>query len=378
MNFKYLLKNTYLGFREAILKVMLRPKELRQIDPGAVISIVVIRIDRIGDTVVSLPAIKALKDMFPACHLAVVLQPQNLLLLENTSWIDELIPYRSFIQSVKLLRKKNFYMAIDFLMDYSLKTALIAFLSKANVRVGFDIEARGRFFNLTVKPGSERKHMSKHILDLIRLVGGACGKIEESIEESDPRLFISEQDKFFADEFLKQEGIKSEEILCGLHPGGYFPSQSWTQEGFAELAQRISQKYNARIIIVASAQEKRLVYNLASLMKTKPVLALGLTLDKLASIIARMDIFICNHSGPLHIACALGVPTVSTMGPTDPALWWPHGKDHIVIRHDLPCSPCNFGSCRKHKCMESITVSEMEEAVDAQIGRIIKTPDWHE
>ncbi|MFH0828283.1 MAG: glycosyltransferase family 9 protein, partial [Candidatus Omnitrophota bacterium] len=70
------------------------------------------------------------------------------------------------------------------------------------------------------------------------------------------------------------------------------------------------------------------------------------------------------NSGPLHIAAALGVSTVSTMGPTALDFWWPQGKNHIVIRRDLPCSPCDRAVCRGHECLELISVEEMEKAVE--------------
>ena len=71
----------------------------------------------------------------------------------------------------------------------------------------------------------------------------------------------------------------------------------------------------------------------------------------------------CNNSGPLHLAAALGVPTVSMMGPTDPVLWWPNGDDQIVIRKDAGCGPCSLGRCGPHKCMDLITVEEVFEKV---------------
>jgi ADP-heptose:LPS heptosyltransferase len=86
--------------------------------------------------------------------------------------------------------------------------------------------------------------------------------------------------------------------------------------------------------------------------------------------LSRCQLLICNNSGPLHIASGLGVPTVSTMGPTVPQLWRPLGKDHIVIRKGLACSPCSKGVCRSHECLESISVAEMEKAVESLLERL--------
>lgn len=373
MNFiKHVLKNIYLVLRKIVLRLIPTPKIVEELNPSLVTSIVAIRIDRIGDVVVSLPAIRALRDIFPNSRLAVILRPENIPLLKNISWIDELIPYHGFVNSVKMLRKRHFYMIIDLLMDYTIKTAIISFFSGANRKVGFDIEERGRFFNLALKPGPEKRKMSKHILELVKSVGRISHIDEGNIQESEPRLFVSRKDNFFANEFFKNLGVKGDDIIFGLHPGGRFPSQFWMLESFAKLVERVSEKYKAKIIIVGSYKEERLIKKLISSMNIKPLLAIGFSLDKLASIIAKTSVFICNNSGPLHIAAALGIPTVSTMGPTDPYLWWPHGKNQIVIRHPLPCSPCNLGFCRSHKCMRLITVEEMEKAVDIQMQRIGK------
>jgi len=83
----------------------------------------------------------------------------------------------------------------------------------------------------------------------------------------------------------------------------------------------------------------------------------------------RCNLLLCNNSGPLHVASALGVPTVSTMGPTIPHLWWPIGGIHTVLRKDLPCSPCQRGRCKWHDCMKLITVDEITGAAKAQIEK---------
>lgn len=367
--FRQVLRSIYFVLRKKVLKSIFRQKAVEKIRVEQVTSIMAIRIDRIGDIVVSLPGLRALKDIFPSAHLAILVKPQNIPLLRDVPWIDELVPYCGFMKSVKSIRRRQFYMAVDFLMDYTLKNALISFFSRAPVKAGFDIEGRGRLFNLALKPHEEKKEMSRHLLDLVRLIGNASGIDENRIQDSSPELYLSEQLLYFRDEFLKRHAIRKGDILFGIHPGGYFPSQRWMPERFAELARRLSHKYNARIIIVGSYKEERLIKKVKALMETEPLLAVGFPLDRLASIISIMDILICNNSGPLHIAASLRIPTVSTMGPTVAELWLPQGKNHIVIRHDLPCRPCNRPSCKGHECMKSITVEEMEKAVDIQMER---------
>lgn len=372
MNTRYALKNIYLALRKSLLSILCKA-DAGPVDQGKVISIVVIRIDRIGDMVVSLPAIKALKEIFPGCRLSVLLAPAHAALLKDSPWIDELIPYRGFFRSAGVLRRKRFFLAIDLLMDYTLKTALLAYLSRARLTAGFDIEARGCLFDLKFKPGLRKMRMGECMLELVRFLAKKSGKSPDAVRAQGQVLSVSRENMSFADKFLARHGIERDEAVFGIHPGGNFPSQCWELRKFAELAERISRKYKARIVILASAGERKLVSRLVSLMKTQPALvAAGFPLDKTAAIISRMTLLICNNSGPLHIAAALGVPTVSTMGPTDPDLWAPEGSNHIVIRVAPDCSPCNRPFCRGHECLKAITVEKMEKAVDTQMQTLWK------
>jgi len=261
------------------------------------------------------------------------------------------------------LRRKKFSLAIDMLMDYTLKTAMLARFSNARVTAGFDIAGRGACFSVGVIPSMERKAMFEHILDLVSGVAIFFDIEPERIPRHKPCLAISRESKEAAREFMNKQGVPEGTLIIGLHPGGNFPSQRWQPERFAQLADMIADKYQARVVIIGSGPEGPLVKKVAGLMRNRPVIAVGLPLNHLSGIIARMNILVCNNSGPLHIAAALGIPTVSTMGPTDPWLWRPSGENQSVIRKELACSPCNKAVCRLHRCMELITVDEVSEKV---------------
>ena len=367
---KYFLKNAYLAMRALALRLILWPKKLRDFDQGSVDSILFIRIDRIGDVVVSLPAIEAFHAIFPRATISVLVKKENAPILKNIPWIDEIIDYEGFIRTALIIRKKRFSMAVDLLMDYSIRTALLAFLSGAGIKVGFDIERRGRVFSLALKPDARQKSMGENIMDLARFVGRACGSGGNMTGKICPKLFISDEDKESMEAFLREIGARENDMLIGVHPGGKFSSQRWPAEGFAELAERIRKRYNARILIFGGQEDAKTIKKIASLMETKPLVIVGLPLDKVAALVSMLNLLVCNNSGVLHIAAALEVPTVSTMGPTVPYLWWPQGEGHIVVRHELPCSPCSRAACKKHICLKSITVNEMEKAVYEQMNKI--------
>ena len=364
---KIRIKQVYLSSRRFIIYFFIRPyfykKEISFHDQE-IKKILVVRLERIGDLIISLPALKMLRQVFTHARISVLVREKTGVLLADITDIDEVIPYRGFMQTVRQLRQRKFDLAIDPLMDYRLKTAFLVSLSGARFTAGFDIEARGYFFNLTLRPAVEKKHVSKYILDLIKVIAKYFSQADADIEVGYPKLPILEQKRSEMKFYLKEQGIEKEGFLVGIHPGGYYSSQRWPIDKFSQLADRIAAKYKTKIIIIGSNKEDSLIEQVVSSMKEEAIKISGLTLDKLAVLISLLDIFICNNSGPLHIACAVKTPTVSTMGPTDPDLWWPQGQRHIVLRRNLFCSPCNRAKCKKHECMELISVEEMLQAVN--------------
>jgi ADP-heptose:LPS heptosyltransferase len=368
MTIKRCIRNTYMIARSLALKCALRHKQVTRIDPSGVHSILVIRLDRIGDLVVSIPAIKALKQVFPSSRITALLARSTADLARLVPEIDEVIVYGGFFPALAQLRERKFSLVVDLLMDYPLKTAALAFFAGGMITCGFDIESRGRFFIAAFRPSAAPKQMSKDLSDMVSFLAALAGKGGMRADR-DPVLALTESAREFSGQFLREKGIKDGDVVIGIAPGAKFPSQRWKEESFALLADRIAAKFSATIVIIAAGQEEAIVAKVVSSMKNKPAVALGVPLDKLGGVISRFRLLVANNSGPLHMAAALGVATVSTMGPTVPGVWRPHGDRHIVIRKDLACSPCNRAFCRSHECMEGISVEEMEQAVDVLMAK---------
>ena len=370
---KFLAKRFYFFFRRIFLFLFLCPLAGRKSHPPYGIEvkrILAIRIDRIGDIVVSMPALKALKAIFPYAKLSLLVAEGRQGLLKDIPWVDEVIILKGLRQTIEQLKEKKFDLAIDLLMDYTLKTAFIAHASKARFTMGFDIEGRGCFFNIKHKPTFLKQQMSRHIFGLARLVSqGFLGKdIAQPADYCD--ILVSVERKERMKRLLKVKGVPDNELLIGIHPGAYYSTQRWPLDRFGQLAEEIVDKYQVRVIILGSKEESAVVERVFNASKQKSVQVAGLKLDELVAMISLLDIFICNNSGPMHIACSLGIPTVSTIGPTDSALWSPVGDKHIVVRKELPCSPCSRSVCRLHDCMQIITIREMMAAVDTQMERL--------
>ncbi len=338
---------------------------VKQFDHLRVKKILIIRTDRVGDLILSIPALRVLRNKFGQAEITMLLNRGTRDLAKVIPWIDKIMVYRNLIQTTRMLKQEGFDLAIDLIMDYQLKSALLAILSGAPHRLGFDIEGRGGFFNIRVKPDRKEKHMIEHTLDVVRAIG-------VDTTDKNPEIAVSDDKKRYIEEFLNQQNVFGSDLLVGIHPGGYYPSQRWLPDRFAQLADDIIVRYGAGIILIEGPGEEKSVRKVASLMSRKAIGVVGISLSKLPALIARCNLIVCNNSGPLHIATAVGTPTVSTMGPTVPYLWWPKGENHIVFRKDLPCSPCNLGVCKSHKCMKLITVEDVMGAVSVQLGKIKK------
>lgn len=360
-------KRVYFAVRGLFLRPFAAPG-LSSFRPEDIRSILVIRIDRLGDTVVSLPAIEALRVVFPASRVTVLARPAMRALLETVPGVT-VIEYRGFWGALRAVRKAGFSMAVDLLMDYTLRTALLCALSGAKVRAGFDIGARGGLFNIPFVPPREKKPMRVFLLDLCRAIAARAG-YAGSIPDREPRLMLGDAARAAARAQLGECG----RCVVGIHPGGYYPSQLWMAEGFAELGRRFAGR-GCRVVLFGASGEKRLLRRIAGRIGPAATVFCGVPVDRLAGLLSLMDVLVCNNSGPLHLASALGVPTVSTMGPTDPALWFPAGDTAVVVRKGLRCSPCAKAVCAGHECMRLIGVEEMEQAVGRALAKDKKWND---
>ena len=310
--------------------------------------IIIFRLDRIGDFVLSLPVIDNLKLQYPDASISIVVRPYLKDLAFLIKNIDKVIVYNGKISTINRIRKERYDIAIDLLYDYKLKPAILTFLTKAPIRVGFSWGFRELFFTHAVKKINQiNKNIVDLNLELLKL-------LNVPIRVTTPKINI--------------ERKVSDNKFVAIHPGGYYKSQRWDVTRFSLLAKRILEELKEKVIVIGSGEEKGLVDYIVSNVNNENIKrVLPKDIKELVELLSNSKLLICNNSGPLHLANALGIPTISTMGPTDPVLWWPKGDNNIVIRKDVECSPCSLGECKNHKCMDLITVDEMFNAVKRQI-----------
>jgi lipopolysaccharide heptosyltransferase II len=358
---KTLLKEIYLRTRLVLLRPFLFLRKTISPPHDKVKRILFLRHDRIGDMVLSTAALKALRKGYPSATITVFASGKNYEILKNNPNIDDVIIYYNISVLLRDIRPRRFDLVIDPFMTYELRQAFTAFLAGGRYRIGFEGAGREIFFNLRSPLTSSPKRMVDHLLDLAELAGGMRKGCR-------PEIFVSDTEMEWAHHTLAQKRISSNELTVAIHPGAHYPSQRWPAERFGELARLILQQGDGKVILLGSSDEKELLEAVKKGARVDiPVFSCD-NIRKFMALLSRCDLLICNNSGPLHIATALKVPTVSTIGPTVTPLWLPYGENNVVINKTLSCSPCNKAICKDHECMESITVEEVYKAVQRQIA----------
>ena len=235
----------------------------------------------------------------------------------------------------------------------------------AKYRIGRDTDRRGFFYNLKVPEGSlSSSHEVERMLDIARTLGA-------KIRNKDLEIPLFTDDRNYVTEFFSQHHIREDDLVIGINPGAFRPSRKWDKKKFALVADGLSKKYQARIIITGGKRDIKLANNISNLMIIKPIIVAGkTTLKQLAVLIQKCKLFITNDSGPMHIAAAVKTPLIALFGP-GPLEYSPYGdgKRHIVIKKEVDCSPCYKMKCRSHKCMERISAGEVLQAAEKQLDR---------
>lgn len=352
MSIKQAVLKLYFLMRLPLLAIMASVFRIRKLTLATKPQkILIIRLDRLGDFVLTLPVIENIKAYYPDAKINVLVRPYLQKLAKMIKSIDEVIIYDGFIKTAKRVKRGGFDLAIDMLDDYPIKSVMLALLSGAPRRAGFAGGFREFLFTDAVYPAGGKRSMVDINLELV-------GKLGIPVKATIPKIILNKQ----------ANNIKP---TMTIHPGAKYPSQRWGAEKFAVLAVKISESYDVDIIIIGSNEEKTLVENIIKqTVGNNRIKTVFPELDGLVHLLAGSILLVCNNSGPLHLAAAMGIPTISMMGPTDPHLWWPQGERNIVIRKELPCSPCGFGRCGVHECLESITVDEVFEKVKAVLDGI--------
>jgi len=345
-------------------------------------SILVRGVNWVGDTILTYPSVQGVKELFPHSRLTVLVPNHLIGLWKTFPCVDEIIPFqkRSGVGSVwedvqisRFMRKRRFDLALIF--PRSFRSAFQIYLAGIPIRIGYQDEGRSLFLTHKIRRKGEVLHL--HRVHYYRRLMEPLGHLESV---PSPRLFLREEERGWAQKRLEELGLLDGRPLIGINPGAaYGLAKCWHPDRFAELGRRLSEKWKATALIFGREEERGMADKILKNLGGGGVDFTGKTgLLQLAALLERCCLLVTNDTGTMHVASAVGTPVVAIFGSTDPVATGPWGDGHVVVKKEVSCSPCFKRVCpTDHRCMELITVDEVEEVVDKKLRDLLnnQTPN---
>jgi heptosyltransferase II len=323
----------------------------------------------LGDSIISVPAVRAIKRGRPDAHATIAAPAKIAAIWKLIPEVDEIIslPSNSLLAAVRAIcRQPEFDVAL--LFPNSLRVALEAWLSGIPRRVGYRGHWRAWLLNQIVrKRGKPRppEHQSLHYLRIAQDLGA-----DVAVAEAPPSGETSNaQRSMFNAQFLsftQPSAINHQPLTLGLCPGAeYGPAKRWLPERFTEVAQAVSSQTQAQWILFGTSKDGAAGEIISQALGDNCVNRIGqTTIEQLIDELRTCRLLLTNDTGAMHLASLLAVPTVAIFGSTEPRLTGPLGNGHIVLRHQVECSPCFLRECPiDFRCMKAVTVEEVVAAV---------------
>ena len=338
----------------------------KKVDLNKVEKILVIKFKHMGDVLLMVPTVRALRERFPKAHIACLVNKGTEEMLTGNPLIGEILTFnrpikklpriKKIIESLKWaksIRNKRFDLVVD--LGGGDRGAVISFVSGAKIKASLDVPREkitfknlfpklgylllhwhfkgkgtlGRRFLFThlAKPKGIREHTIEHDLNVVRNLG-------IDTENKELEIFVSDEDRRHIESLLREKGIEKEEVLTIIHPVSRWREKEWRDEGFARACDYLIDRYHSKVIFTSGPgkRETRRVKEIISLMKKTPVDLSGkITLKQLVALIEKSSLYLGLDSAPMHIASALKKPLIALFDPTSIPEWAPRGKNQIAL-----------------------------------------------
>jgi len=343
----------------------------------------------IGDALTMTPALRALRQRWPGAAVTLVTSPASARILDGNPDVDQIVPFElpwlvrwgapgvpaRVWRTVRLLTwplalRRRIGSRPDVCIAFApdVRTFLLAWRLGARWRVGHTFN--GGAWLLTHPVGSnlwDGRHMVEHRLDLVRAVGAES-------DDCRTHVAIPAEDRLAADRWLEQMNLADRVLLVALAPGaGGLPYKRWPPSHFARVGDGLAREFGATVLVIGVASERRVVREVVAASGGRLLDATGVNP---AAVLARCGLVVCNDTGTMHVARALGVPTVTVRGrhrPGDAALWGYASPDYARLSVRMDRDPCVRGGCARCRdvaCMDAIT----PEAVLGACRRVLAPP----
>lgn len=361
------------------------------IDLAQVRRVLVVRLDEIGDVVMTTPFLRELRRLLPDAWITLVVKPSVYNLVELCPYVNEVLTYdwrgsrlwrplqchwRALRLAWKHLWQHRFDLAILPRWDTDgYYGTYLAYFSGARWRIGYSekVTAAKKRDNMGfdrmlthVLEDNTLKHEVEHNLDVIRFLGG-------HVQDKRLELWVDDQDNNFADEILRCNGVEPGDLLVALCPGAGAQKRQWPIDKYAEICVWLRSEYQARLLIIGGPGEEPLGRELQGKLGSSAINLVGkTTLRQATALLKRASLYVGSDAGPMHIAAAVGVPVIevschpqcaSPCSANSPQRFGPWGENHHVIQPRAALAPCGDECIASSPhCILGVTVDQVEQA----------------
>ena len=322
----------------------------------------------IGDAVISLPALEALRARFPSAEIVVMAKPWVSNVYDHYPALDRQIIYDpqgehrgsgGFNALIRQLRTERFDAAI--LFQNAFHAAWMAWRANIPNRIGYARDGRAFLLTESIETPAPAAygHQAYYYLHLL-FRAGIIPRPEPPCPLEEIRLTVQPEERAWAVRHLESLGLGGPRFLVAVVPGAsYGPAKRWPPDRFAELADRLIETLHADALLFGSVAERPLAEEIAQEMEHTPTLVAGeTTLRQSMALFERCRLVMTNDSGPMHVAAAMALPVIGIFGSTNLYATGPFGPHARMVRHPVECSPCGLRVCPiDFRCMEGVTVS---------------------
>lgn len=332
--------------------------------------IFLLRIDRLGDLILSIPAIKCIRQNFPSSHIKLLVDSKFTELVDIKENVNEVIGFDrriklnpvKFISLMRGLRKEKYDIAIDLMTISDNISSLVLYFLKSKRKCGYSVGLRKYVSDLKIDIYDNLKYETELVLDILRKLG-----LKVEYAESSLKFTEDDEKKIFA--WFEKCNISRKDTIIGIHPGvsRLRPGKAWQPEKFAQLGKKLEEKYNAKIVLTGTSDEQELLERVNRLSGGRFYISAGcFNLSGLVALISKFKLFIVNNTGPMHIAMKNKVPSVIITGFSNMTRWSANKCAYKAVQKNYDCIPCEG----KHKecitgdyrCIKNITVEEAYSA----------------
>jgi len=343
----------------------LTQKGRQRIDPSQIKKILLIRLRRIGDVILTTPAISALRKGIPTASISYVVEKPYRELVDGNPNLDKVIVLekkqrlRDFLKLIRLIRKEKHDVVLDF--HGGPRASLITLLSKAKLKVGYRIKYKNFIYNVKLprSPKEGHFHSVENHINLVKALGVDVKSLPPLYLPQGQETEVEKVKKFIEENSLERSKI----ITIHISAGNAF--RNWGVDNLVQLTNLLARRPDVNVVLLGTSEDQKAEEEILKKSTASLLSLVGrLNLREVKELISHSSLFVGPDSGPMHIAASTSTPIVALFGPTLPANFAPWQAKAFVVEKELNCRPCKQRNCifKDFRCLRSIEPEEVYQA----------------